>query len=118
MIEQFGQKTFISSAKHGPLNHSKSHDYRYYSPKNLWVSVDTALAEISKTKLAQLPGGKTMFHTKEGAQSMYVDATTLMMAPSSFAHPDQSIAWDKDNWVKQFQTFTTTSTPSSKPKRR
>ena len=91
---------------------------KYYSPKNLWVSVDTALAEISKTKLAQLPGGKTMFHTKEGAQSMYVDATTLMMAPSSFAHPDQSIAWDKDNWVKQFQAFTTTSTPSSKPKRR
>ena len=30
MIEQFGQKTFISSAKHGPLNHSKSHDYRLY----------------------------------------------------------------------------------------
>ena len=31
MIEPFGQKTFISSAKHGPLNHSKSHDYRSYA---------------------------------------------------------------------------------------
>ena len=44
MIEQFGQKTFISSAKHGPLNHSKSHDYRYSSVD--FVDASTALVHV------------------------------------------------------------------------
>ena len=85
----------------------------YGSP--LWVSIDTALAQQSQDHLDKLPGGDKMFHTEEGTLSMYVDAVRQVMAPSSFAHPDQDRVWNPDTWLEDFRSF---SSPAASKKKK
>lgn len=62
------------------------------------LSVDTPLASDYKEVL---PVPKYMYHTKEGAYSMYVDISTMKFGASSFDGDDKLFPFDK-NWRKRY----------------
>lgn len=70
-----------------------------------WVTVDTVLAERLADRLSQLAGGRRMYHTNEGAQSMYIDAVKSTMAPSSFCDPSMVVPWTRDGWLALYRKF-------------
>lgn len=70
-----------------------------------WVTIDTVLAERLSDRIARLAGGRRMYHTVEGSQSMYIDAVKSTMAPSSFCHPSSVVPWTRDGWVDLYRKF-------------
>lgn len=70
-----------------------------------WVTIDTVLAERLAERIAKLAGGRRMYHTVEGSQSMYIDAVKNTMAPSSFCHPSSVVPWTRDGWLDQYRKF-------------
>ena len=62
------------------------------------LSIDTPLAEQYD---GQMPVEKYMYHTREGAFSMYIDAVSMEMGASSFERGDSLVPFDKD-WKKRY----------------
>ena len=89
------------------------HDQLYatqnYKP-SLWLSVDTALAQVCDEKFKEIDKNQRMYHRTEGTTSMYIDAVQGKMAPSSFCEDIYDL---NDNWLKTYQEFS-----SEKPKKK
>lgn len=66
----------------------KDNSPKYFTP----ICIDTALAEQYKDKLDELGIPEWSYHTKEGKFSMYIDAVTGSVAPSSYC--DGSEIWE------------------------
>lgn len=62
------------------------------------LSIDTPLAEQYD---GQMPVETYMYHTREGAFSMYIDAVSMEMGASSFERGDSLVPFDKD-WRKRY----------------
>lgn len=62
------------------------------------LSIDTPLAEQYD---GRMPVERHMYHTREGAFSMYVDAVSMEMGASSFEVGDALVPFDED-WRKRY----------------
>jgi hypothetical protein len=62
------------------------------------LSIDTPLAEQYE---GRMPVANHMFHTREGAFSMYIDAVAMTMGSSSFDEKEILVPFDED-WVKRY----------------
>ncbi len=76
------------------------------------IGVDTALADRFASDLSSLGNGKELFRTMEGAQSAYIDAVALTIAPSSYSLSPPT-PFD-ENWLAQWAGIA----PESPPPRR
>lgn len=65
------------------------------------LSVDTPLAEQYD---GLMPVEKHMYHTREGAFSMYVDAVAMTMGASSFDEKTALVPFD-EGWVKRYKVL-------------
>lgn len=79
-----GDKAFaaqVEEATRGWIAEAK----RYSKAKGwLSLSIDTALAAVSESGLAESGNGRVSFHVNEGDFSMYVDAVRMTMSRSSY----------------------------------
>lgn len=62
------------------------------------LSIDTPLAEQFD---GRMPIPSTMYHTREGFVSMYVDTVAMKMGASSFENLDTLVPFD-ENWVERY----------------
>lgn len=67
-------------------------------------SIDTPLAEQYDKQLQQRGMPSFMYHTREGAFSMYIDAVAMKMGASSFENLDQLVPFDRD-WRKRYKAL-------------
>ena len=65
------------------------------------LSIDTPLAAEYD---GVMPVDGRLYHTREGAVSMYIDAPAMKMGASSFDHLDDLKPFDKD-WLKTYKTI-------------
>lgn len=65
------------------------------------LSIDTPLAAEYD---GRMPVDKTMYHTREGAFSMYIDAVAMTMGASSF-DPTQDLVPFDEKWVERYKSL-------------
>ena len=113
-MQQATNKTQIEEAQEHFIEwaqevHNKVYQGQNYKPK-LWLTIDTALAQVCDDQLKEIDKNKTMYHRTEGTTSMYIDAVAQTMSPSSFS--EEIYSFD-DHWMETYKNFV-----EAKPKKR
>lgn len=73
--------------------------------RSLSISIDTALAKQSEAELAALQVPRWMYHTKEGAFSMYIDAVKGTAAASSYEGRPEKVELTAEALRARFATY-------------
>lgn len=73
------------------LDMIRKHKETYYGAR---IGIDTALAQQYEKELLEDPKLKTLITTKEGSFSMYIDAVTNRVGPSSYCEENEYISID------------------------
>lgn len=79
------------------------------------ISIDTALASQYKSELLEFDKESQTFHTSEGSFSLYIDAVSKKMYPSSYSSNVQEYDFD-EHWIENY-AFIGIEAPNKKPKK-
>lgn len=100
----FGQSYKDSNMEQ--VRHAEENWIRWFLEENksgrAWVTIDTALAQVSDEELQSRGVSSNLYHRTEGTNSMYIDAVENKMAPSSFC---DNVREFNDDWLSEYESF-------------
>lgn len=85
-----------------PITDGRTLPKYYLSNSKSSLSVDTAMVQNHPELIEYLDANEALYSKREGAFSMYVDATKMAFGPSSYCLPDQMIPFKNNGsrrWV-------------------